>query len=188
MCFEKRKFPPNLKLPWLRSLVYLFVWKTHMFFLSTILVDFAQTKSEAFFVLIWQVCRTRLLLQSKVCDKSLHIPCYTTNAGNVDSSRNPETGGGESPISFEGRMEAGIEAAGETIQTNLFFQTVGKKHTFFFQIFKGSLRDDDVSPASDKLWWMDLFVSVVQENLLLEYDKICKMYYFLLFICLLMKS
>jgi len=79
-------------------------------------------------------------------------------------------------------MEAGIEAAGETIQTNLFFQTVGKKHTFLFQIFKGSLRDDDVSPASDKLWWMDLFVSVVQENLLLEYDKICKMYYFLLLV------
>ena len=31
MCFEKTKFPPNLKLPWLRSLVYLFVWKTHIF-------------------------------------------------------------------------------------------------------------------------------------------------------------
>jgi len=64
--------------------------------------------------------------------------------------RNPETGGGESPISFEGWMEAGIEAAGETIQTNLSKPLW--KHTFFFQIFKGSLRDDDVSPASDKLW------------------------------------
>ena len=85
-------------------------------------------------------------------------------------------------------MEAGIEAAGETIQTNLFLNR-WEKHTFFFQIFKASLRDDDVSPASDKLWWMDLFFSVdLQENLLLEYDKICKMYYCYLFVCQRMKS
>ena len=87
------------------------------------------------------------------------------------SSRPPETGGGESPTSFEGRMEAGIEAAGETVQTNLS-KPMGKTQ-LFFQTFKGSLRDDDVSPTSDKLWWMDLFFSVdPQENLPLEYGTI----------------
>ena len=53
-------------------------------------------------------------------------------------------------------MEAGIEMAGETVQTNLS-KPLGKT-PLFFQTFKGSLRDDDVSPTSDKLWWICFLV------------------------------